>query len=257
MWYQFKTYIYFLFTSKNQHGIHSPFVYQLITKCFYDKSNYPAYTIWQSVQQAYFKSKQILEMDDVGAGSHVFKSQKRSIAAVAKNAGTSFKRAKLLYRIAKYFSVKSALELGTSLGLGSIALSLNKNLHLTTVEACKNTIEIANSSAESLALHHIHFVNSTFDTYLETISPTQKFDLIFVDGHHQKEATLGYFEKLLTHVHNDSVMIFDDIYWNKSMTEAWQKMKKHPSVKVSIDTYFWGILFFRKEQAKEHFKIRV
>jgi hypothetical protein len=40
------------------------------------------------------------------------------------------------------------------------------------------------------------------------------------------------------------------------MTEAWETIKKHPQVTVTIDTFYWGIVFFRKAQAKEHFTIR-
>ena len=43
MWYQIKSRLNFLLNSSNQHGIHSPFVYDLVTKCFYDKSPYSAY----------------------------------------------------------------------------------------------------------------------------------------------------------------------------------------------------------------------
>ena len=84
-----------------------------------------------------------------------------------------------------------------------------------------------------------------------------EFDMIFIDGNHQKEATLSYFENLLPKAHNDTIFIFDDIYWSKDMTEAWEAIKKHPKVTVSIDTFFWGFVFLRTEQAKEHFTIRL
>ncbi|MCM4161737.1 class I SAM-dependent methyltransferase [Antarcticibacterium flavum] len=82
-------------------------------------------------------------------------------------------------------------------------------------------------------------------------------DLIYFDGNHSKEATLKYFEQLLPLAHNDSVFIFDDIHWSKGMEEAWAEIKGHPRVRVSIDSFFWGIVFFRKEQEKEHFIIRL
>lgn len=82
-------------------------------------------------------------------------------------------------------------------------------------------------------------------------------DLVYFDGNHQKEATLKYFYQLLPLAHNDSVFIFDDIHWSKGMEEAWEEIKKHPDVRVTIDSFFWGIIFFRKEQEKEHFIIRL
>ena len=56
---------------------------------------------------------------------------------------------------------------------------------------------------------------------------------------------------------NDSVWIFDDIHWSVAIEEAWEIIKQHPKVKVTIDTFQWGLVFFRSEQAKEHFTIRV
>jgi hypothetical protein len=67
---------------------------------------------------------------------------------------------------------------------------------------------------------------------------------------------LEYFELLIPTITNDSVWIFDDIHWSKDMEEAWEIIKNHPKVTVTIDTFQWGIVFFRSEQLKEHFVIR-
>lgn len=39
------------------------------------------------------------------------------------------------------------------------------------------------------------------------------------------------------------------------MQQAWQQVKQLPQVTVSIDLFHFGLLFFRKEQVKEHFKL--
>jgi hypothetical protein len=41
------------------------------------------------------------------------------------------------------------------------------------------------------------------------------------------------------------------------MEEAWNIIKEHSLVTVTIDVFQWGIVFFRREQPKEHFIIRV
>ena len=41
------------------------------------------------------------------------------------------------------------------------------------------------------------------------------------------------------------------------MEEAWEIIKNHPKVTVTIDTFQWGIVFFRSEQVKENFIIRI
>ena len=85
----------------------------------------------------------------------------------------------------------------------------------------------------------------------------QKFNLIFIDGHHNKKATLNYFNSLLDYIDNDSIIIIDDIHWSRDMLEAWEIIKKNKQVTLTIDTFYWGLVFFRKEQAKEDFIIRV
>jgi predicted O-methyltransferase YrrM len=101
-------------------------------------------------------------------------------------------------------------------------------------------------------------VEGNFDAVLdEILKYYPQLDLAFIDGNHKKEATLMYFQQMLPLAHNNSVFIFDDIYWSKGMTEAWNEIKKHPQVTVTVDLFFVGLVFFRKEQAKQDFKLRV
>ena len=132
----------------------------------------------------------------------------------------------------------------------------NPKSHITSIEGCPNISEFTTSTFSKKQLSNITLINSDFNKSTKNLTPNN-FDLIFFDGNHNKKATLEYFKTLLTSIHNDSVFIFDDIYWSKDMTDAWEEIKQHPKVKVTIDTFFWGLVFFRKEQNKEHFTIRL
>ncbi len=236
--------------------MHSPFVYDLVTKCFNDKTKYPEYEILKSHRKALRSDSSMVEMKDFGQGSRVFKGNARKVSAVVKNAGMRKKRQKLLFRMAKYFKSETILELGTSLGLGTVALSLSNEFSaINTVEGCPNTLSKAQEYFEKFNLHNIQIHQELFSEFLENTST--QFDLIFIDGDHNGERTLGYFNSLLNKVHNDSLIIFDDIYWSKDMTVAWQKIIANEKVTVSIDTFQWGLVFFRKEQPKQHFVIRI
>ncbi len=312
MWFQIKSYLNFLWNSKNQHGVHSPFVFLLVTQCFYDKKKYPQYKLLKDYRNALLRNKNTIEVSDFGAGSRVFKSNTRAINQIAKNAGISQKRAELLFRITQYFQAESILEIGTSLGLATSALSLgNPKANITSLEGCPNTMAVAQSQAASFQLNNIRFINTKFEDYLSIEIPNSQipnsktqipkpttnnleprtynlkpstqnlipntynlkpktynlqprtynlqpktYNLIYFDGNHSQKATLDYFESLLSTITNNSVWIFDDIHWSADMEEAWEIIKQHPKVKVTIDTFQWGIVFFRSEQAKEHFTIR-
>jgi predicted O-methyltransferase YrrM len=243
-------------------------VYNLVTKCFYDKKTKPdpsgseqanQYAILKAYRKSLLENKNTIEVTDFGAGSKIFKSNTRQVCNIAKTAGISPKRAQLLFRIVKYFQPKTILEIGTSLGLATSALALgNPNSYILSLEGCNNTLTIAeNLFNKNFSNINYEFVNTEFNYLLKAynLQPTI-FNLIFFDGNHSKTATLNYFELLLPTICNDSVWIFDDIHWSKDMEEAWEIIKSHPKVTVTIDTFQWGIIFFRQEQAKEHFIIR-
>ncbi len=256
MRYQISAYIKYLSRSTNQHGVHSPFVFDLVTQCFYDKKKYPQYATLTKHRKALLKNKDTIEVVDFGAGSRVFKGNNRLVSKIAKNAGIAPKRQRLLFRLVQYFNSKEVLELGTSVGLGTIALALgNNNANIQTVEGCPNTSKVAQSYFDRFNTTNIQLHTQTFPSFFE--SPTTSFDLVYIDGNHSKESTLSYFHALLNHVHNDTVLIFDDIYWSPDMTSAWNEIILHEKVTVSIDTFQWGLVFFRKEQSKQHFTIRL
>lgn len=257
MLYQIRSYLKHSFRATNKHGIHSPFVYKLVTLCFSDATHYAEYFILKKYRNTLLKSRETISVTDFGAGSRVFKSNQRSVAAIAKNAGITAKRQRLLFRLANYLKPKHVLELGTSLGLATSALAMgNTSAPVVTVEGCPNTSEKAQALFDFFDLKNIHLKNETFEDFFRN-NTNETYDLVFIDGNHNKERTLAYFEILLNKAHNDSVFIFDDIYWSKDMTQAWEIIRAHPKVTVSIDTYQWGLVFFRKEQEQEHFSIKV
>ena len=269
MFFQIKSYLKFLYNSKNEHGVHSPFVFDLVTKCFYDKESKPdpsvseqakQYAVLKNYRNSLLKNKNTIEVTDFGAGSKVFNSNTRQIAKIAKTAGISPKRAELLFRIVNYFQPSTILEIGTSLGLATSALALgNPKAKITTLEGCPNTMATAKNQLQLLNINNVELVNIEFKNYLQKFSktlPLGGLDLIYFDGNHSKNATLEYFELLLPTITNDSVWIFDDIHWSTEMDEAWEIIKNHKEVRVTIDTFQWGLVFFRKEQEKEHFVIR-
>ena len=188
----------------------------------------------------------------------VTKSNKRAIAKIAKTAGITAGNAELLFRVVRYFQPESILEIGTSLGLATSALSLgNTKAKITTLEGCPETSKLAQNEFKKFGLANINPVVTEFTNYLDSENrKSEIINLIYIDGNHQKEATLQYFDLLLPTITNDSVWIFDDIHWSSDMESAWEIIKKNPKVTVTIDTFQWGFVFFRNEQKKEDFVIR-
>ena len=131
-------------------------------------------------------------------------------------------------------------------------------MNITTLEGCQETARIAQENFQKFQFQNIHSEISEFEKFLQNHQISiVNYQLIYFDGNHSKEATLQYFELLLPTITNETVWIFDDIHWSTEMTQAWNIIKRHSKVTVTIDTFQWGLVFFRIEQEKEHFTIRV
>ncbi|MGB0917976.1 MAG: O-methyltransferase [Flavobacteriales bacterium] len=252
-----KQYTKYLSKAQNRHGIHSPFVYALLDEVIYDKTKHAEFSQIEAIRSGLLARKDEIEITDLGAGSTVNKSNIRKVSDIAKNSAKGGKWGELLFRLAKHFQPKTMIELGTSLGIGSLYQSLgNPKGNLTTFEGCPNTAEIAQEQFKSAQINPAIIKGNFDDTLQPFLDSIEKLDWAFIDGNHQEEPTIQYFEQCLEKCHNGSVLLFDDIYWSKGMAAAWENIKAHDSVTVTLDLFQVGIVFLRKEQPKQHFTIR-
>jgi predicted O-methyltransferase YrrM len=258
MLFRQRKYLQFLLKATNQHGVHSPFVYRLVTNCFYKKADGNVWKSYIAVKSSITNDHREINVLDLNSTSKGLKNKPRKISKIGKIEGISNKKAKILIKIISYLKPKNILEVGTSVGLGTTAIKIaNKNSLITSLEGCPEKIKIAQALFLKNKLNAIETVLGDFSETLPSTVLKKQFDFIFFNGNPTKEATLTCFEIGLQTIHNDSFFIFNSISKNPEMQVAWSQIIKHPSVRVSIDVYDFGIIFFRKEQAKEDFIIRV
>jgi len=257
-----RKYIWYWMTSGNGkgHGIHSPFVFEFIASVLNDDGEYYCYQPIEALRTRLQNDQIVLEFEDFGAGSRVHASYKRKVSEIAKSSLKPRKYAQLLFRMINFYQPKNVLELGTSLGITTTYLaSANNNVSVITMEGAKAVAAVARNNFKALRLDNIKIIEGNFDVTLKNVLQKQltKVDFAFIDGNHRKDPTIKYFEQLLPHTNEYSILIFDDIHWSKEMEAAWEYIKAHEAVTLSIDLFFIGIVFFRKEQkVKQHFTIR-
>ncbi|MGB0837467.1 MAG: O-methyltransferase [Flavobacteriaceae bacterium] len=254
---QFLAYLQFLYHSKNQHGVHSPYVYDLLTKCLYRKPPKDAWVKYKEFRKSILNATEKIQEKNLGAPSRKLKTELTKIPKIARVAGSSKSEAKFLLKLSHYLQPKNTLELGTSLGLGTSALAMgtSKQASITTVEGDKEKSDYANDQFKKFELNNIVSVNSSFDQALEKLN-NELFDLIYIDGNHTYQATMNYFRWSLEHSPDEGVIIFDDIYWSKEMKRAWKEIQEDNNINLSIDFYSFGYISKRPGQRKEHFILR-
>jgi len=259
MLFQFITdFIKHRLTAKTRHGTHSPFVYKLADEVIYDFSDKSSYKSIEAQRKKLFSDDSVITVTDLGAGSHLNKNRTKKVSEIAKNALKSPRLAKLIYRLAEDTNPKTAIELGTCLGITSSYLAKAcPDAEIITIEGCPQTAAVASNNFKDLDLNNIELHVGNFDLILPDIIAKQPtLDLVYIDGNHRKDATLNYFKWCLPKVTENSLLIFDDIYWSQGMKEAWEEIKNHPDVTVTVDLFWIGLVYFKKGQAKEHFKLK-
>lgn len=250
-------YLKYWFKSRNQYYLHSPFVYKLISEVIYDKKVYPVYDSIEKIRTRLKNSKDKVNMLDYGAKA---KSDidVRSIKSIVKSSAKSLKLASCLHRLVHHFQPKYMLEFGSSLGISTMYQALgNKDSVFTSMEGSPEVAEIAKANLSSIKCDQVCLEIGNFDHILdEQLEKFPQLDYVFFDGNHQEKPTIEYFEACLAKAHNETLFIFDDIHWSEGMEKAWDYIKSHEKVTVTIDLFFIGLVFFRKEQAKQDFVIR-
>ncbi|MEE3146294.1 MAG: class I SAM-dependent methyltransferase [Bacteroidota bacterium] len=246
-------YIKYRLNAKYLHGVHSPFVYDFMKNAMgINIKEQHQKEILQCISNVNSNKKEII-VQDYGAKSKKLRG-KRSVREIFKTSSSYGKNALLLYRISNYFKPKRILELGTSIGIGSLHLHLGcPSAHITSVEGCQETFNLAKQNLEST---NIELMNSTFYDYIKSLNE-ETFDLIFIDGHHDGEALKYYLKLLSDYIHNDTIIVLDDIRWSKSMFNAWNKIKLEKKYHLSMDFFRMGVLMKRPQQEKEHFILKL
>lgn len=254
-------YLHYYLTASNGkgHGIHSPFVYDFVRTVLNDTRSYPAYMAIAELRARLRQDTTVLEIEDMGAGSALQATRRRSIADIARHAAKPARLGELLFRVASRYQPATIVELGTSLGLSAAYLASGApQARVWTLEGAEAVAGAAATNLRSLGLSQVELVRGHFDQTLpEVLDRMGLVDLAFIDGNHRKEPTLRYFDALITRASRCSVLIFDDIHWSREMEEAWAVIRADKRVMLTVDLFFLGFVFIRDEfKIKQDFNVR-
>jgi predicted O-methyltransferase YrrM len=195
------------------------------------------------------------EINDLGAGSKTLRKT-RSVRELFKKSSSNGIYGRLLYQLSKHYRPQWTLELGTSIGLGTVHLKGGyPEGQVITVEGCRNTLRAAERQFDFWNFSHLTSIESDFDSFLERKN-SLRYDLVFIDGNHTSQATLRYLKLLEPQIHDETLLVLDDIRWNEDMWSCWNQLIHDETYHVSIDLGRMGILMKKSTQTKEHFVIR-
>ena len=236
----------------NAHSLHSPFLYDFYTQVIAADDPTPFHAE-EKLRKELLRDDTRLTIEDMGAGSRINNSNQRSIKSIARHASTPGRFSRLLARSIQYFDHQHILELGTSLGLNTLHMHrLNPQASIRTLEGSAEIAARAQSHFNQYGATSIALTLGNIDeTLANVLSGIDKVDFVYMDANHRYEPTLRYFEQILPKLHEQSIVVVDDIHWSREMNRAWQELTQRPEVSLSLDLFEGGFLFFDPKLQKE------
>jgi predicted O-methyltransferase YrrM len=242
---------------RNGHGIHSPFVFDLVSRIFRNKTGYDVVCSIEKVREKMISDKRKIIVNDLGSGSVRRKDNIRKMSEIARNSAVPAKYGKLLHNLASEFGGEAIIEFGTSFGISTMYLSAGSPGSVVyTMEGCGACAEIAENNFSVAGAKNINLIVGPFETSVQQLIESKiKPGLVYIDGNHRKEPVIEYFYQMASISGSDTVIILDDIYDSREMSEAWEEIKQHEKVSVTVDIFRMGLVFFREGIVHNHYKV--
>lgn len=247
-------------------GIHSPYLFEWVRMVMYD--THPYY-VWRDIEkrrEAMLRAPKVIDYVDYGTGGKNGVHSRQLVSGIAKTSLEPRKYGELLFRLVNWLGHQAReegrgglhiVELGTSLGITTAYLaSADGRDRIMTLEGCPDVAEMARLNWAKLGLKNIGCVVGNIADTLP-VHLTGQVDIAFLDANHTKEATLQYFDLLAQHVGRKTVIVVDDIYYNREMGRAWQEICNRTDVVCTMDLYKMGLVFFDPDYLHKHYTLRL
>lgn len=263
MLYRVFAYLRHLFSAWNTRGegIHSPYLFRIANDLMRDANRYYVWRDIEARREAMLHSPKPLHITDYGTGG----CSTLLVSQVARHHLESAATGQLLFRLVIFLQHSlerplNILELGTSLGITTAYLAAaDSHNRVVTMEGSEETLSVARLNWEKLHLNNIQPVLGNIDDTLYNIRTHahafDSLDLIFMDANHTCEATIRYFEQILTLCHEQSIFVIDDIHHSPEMEQAWRSICQHERVSTTMDCFHFGLVFLDGHFIHRHYKI--
>jgi predicted O-methyltransferase YrrM len=215
------------------YGVHSPFVYNLITKVVEERCPY-----------YHFSDIELLRRQ----------LRLHPAAGIASDQAIRPKQGALLFRLTNYFRPRHILQIGASVGLSTLYLtSYAQGLKCVTLEKAPAYALVAREVYAKGARTPIELHVGDYETLLPGILKKMKtLDFVFFNTP-REDANLSLFDACLACAKDETVFVFKGIKANRRMREAWKTLCAYPEVTVTLDLYSMGIVFLNKKLHKRNY----
>lgn len=233
-----KALLLFLLSSNNdksQYEWINHLYFTLRQKCRKSQINQKARRIFHNWR----KNKEKIIFQDPGTFGKVVRS---TIHEVFRRTTKPYQQACKIAFLAHFIRARNILELGTAFGTTSLVIKLiNPESNILTVEGVRELFILAQQTFYEGGIE-IELLNMHFHEAIDRFEQEKRtFDFVFLDGHHEPVSSEKYLNKLIPLMSEKSIILIDDIFYNKAMY-TWWKTFFPENFAIKITTWDAGIL---------------
>lgn len=250
---------YWLFSRHRKgHGIHSPYIFNLFSEIFENKPDRSVVKTVENSRERFLNRSDSVVVHDLGSGSLKMGEGRRRVSDIARHSSVKRRYVGIISALAGMSDGRAVIELGTSLGLGTMAMALSApNSKVITIEGCPDTAAIAMDNFSRLGISNIDTRIGDIGLLLEPIlKETGSPGLVFIDANHRFEPLLSYYNTIADHATDGTIVVIDDIHLTPGMEKGWEIIKGNRKTGPTIDIFQMGMVLFREGMRKEDYLIR-
>jgi hypothetical protein len=236
---------------EDQFSQHSPFVFNTYRELLSLLEKRPnGDSEIETFRSKLLKNRETIPVLDLGAGSKRVPQVYRQIDDITRYSTSSPKFCMIYQYFCGLTPALHVVELGTCMGLSTRYLAKKTKGVIYTFEGSAEILKIAN--LESVPANIEFCLGPIEDRLPIIVDSIPSVDFALIDATHTYEGTLNYYNTLKQKVHPGSIVVIGDIHWSEEMEKAWKEIKQFPEVKLTMDFFECGILFFQYSGPKKH-----
>lgn len=253
--HRYRAYLSYWLNAIDEHSLHAPFLFRFVTDVVRARPVFDDKV--EQLRTRLLHDDREIEIRDLGSGANSYPAVRR-ISAVARRSLTPGHFSSLYQRMIEHYRCRTIVELGTSLGVNTLYLARAAGTSVYTFEGAPSLAGLAREHFDEARQQNICLIEGDLDITLpEFVKREIKADWVLIDANHTEVATVRYFNLLLKILHDDSIVVVDDIHQSRGMESAWRQLQGHNRVRSTADLYRCGIAFFSPLLNKQHVVLRM
>lgn len=245
----FKNYIKYLFCSRHWrgYGVHSPFAFELVTRVIEEKLPYYKYSLVERVRKSQKMSKRTFVMDG---------RECKLQDLASENVDSAY--AQLLFRLVNKYKARNVVETDMRTGIASMYLAApDSKVKVTTFGRDDALNELALHYMKETGFRNVNIVRGTAEKKLqEVVDELDALDLLFVNDCVNGSDLDDRIGVCMSKTASQTIFVVEGIYANESMTASWKRLQANPRVRVTVDMFRYGLVFFKEDLQKEDYYVR-